>query len=195
MKEYQELPNKKNTDSIIDFWKDSDIRTIVRLKPEKLQNKRIPIFYEIKILTQTKYKNIYVCLINGQMFYIGLDLEKLTQSEEYKEFLIKEIILKGTERINSFIKGEETKETGFYLGTINDGENGLEVIFEEDVIKEATGTKDYIEFKHRNSEKSKLESEQMSLSEMKTLIKALKEDVDLIKSKDSMGNETKTSHK
>lgn len=95
MKEYQKLPNKKNTDSIIDFWKDSDIRTIVRLKTEKLQNKRIPIFYEIKILTQTKYMNIYVCLVNGQMFYIGLDLEKLTQSEEYKEFLIKEIILKG----------------------------------------------------------------------------------------------------
>ena len=139
--------------------------------------------------------NIYVCLVNVQMFYIGLDLEKLTQSEEYKEFLIKEIILKGTERINSFIKGEETKETGFYLGTINDGENGLEVIFEEDVIKKATGTKDYIEFKHRNSKKNKLESEQMSLSEMKTLIKALKGDIDLIKSKDSMGNETKTSHK
>lgn len=35
----------------------------------------------------------------------------------------------------------------------------------------------------------------MSLSEMKTLIKALKGDIDLIKSKDSMGNETKTSHK
>lgn len=195
MKEYQKLPNKKNTDSIIDFWKDSDIRTIVRLKPEKLQNKRIPIFYEIKILTPTKYKNIYVCLINGQMFYIGLDLEELTQSEEYKEFLIKEIILKGTERINSFIKGEGTKETGFYLGTIKDGENGLEVIFEEDVINEATGTKDYIEFKHRNSKKSKLKSEQMSLSEMKALNKALKAAVDLIESKDSMGNETKTSHK
>lgn len=195
MKEYQELLNKKNADSIIDFWKDSAIRTIVRLNPEKLQNKRIPILYEIKILTPTKYNNIYVCLINGQMFYIGLDLEELTRSEEYKEFLIKEIILKGTERINSFIEGEETKETGFYLGTIKDGENGLEVIFEEDVINEATGTKDYIEFKHRNSKKSKQKSVQMSLSEMEALNKALKAAVDLIENIDSMGNKTKTSHK